>query len=441
VTVSAAILALALLTRPPLSLTREVERLNLPASAQDVRLEPRPFTREWILHVSPGAVAATVAKLERSSRLCPEVLAGVGTVTLRCTSPQLYASVAHEAAGTAILMARLSVPPWRPEDEGPPLVPFDLVALGLGSCPGAGKGPEIQGECALEAGDYIGARRLFLQAIAAGPSALARLRLGDLALRDDDPDAAVVHWRLAREAPWGRLASARLCELEPKCLASDAFEAVYDTTAVDHALRADLVLRRARLAALGGQLLESSRKLAAESAPGGACQANLLWCRRMILRALELSGPAGTEALVSYLELYARRDGPLALELTRAAALQAERSGAPSFAANMLGATTGTIPPDELEAHLQRVAELYLEAGDRARADEIVRYARSRLGEAAMKRPIWAALRRGVRVTTPAEPAPAAGPDPDIAAAQAAVQAARLVTAAPAAPQKKGATP
>lgn len=449
-TASAAILALALLTRPPLSLTREAERVDLPDSAAEVELEPRPFTREWILHVPPAAVAATAAKLQHSSRLCPDVLTGVTTVTLRCTTPRLYAKIVHDSGGTGLAIFRISVPPWRPEDEGPPLVPFDLAGLGLGGCGGtASRLPELQGECALQAGDFIGARRYFLQAIAAGPSSLARLRLGDLAIRDDDPDAAVVHWRLAREAPWGRLASARLCELEPKCLSSAAFEAVYDATAVDHALRADLVLRRARLAALDGQLLEATRRLSSESGPGGACQSNVLWCRRLVLQALALPGAAGTEALVSYLELYGRRDGPLALELTRAAAAQAQRSGAPAFAANMLAGITGNIPGGELEAHLQRVAELYLEAGDRARADEIVRYARSKMGEAAMKRPIWAALRRGIRPSAPA-PAPAAGESAEateLSAANAAVAAARLIPgalaapAAPAKPKEKGATP
>jgi hypothetical protein len=440
VTPSAAILALLLASsRPPLSLTREAERVNLPAAAGDVELEARPFTREWILHVPPATVAATAAKLQGSSKLCPEVAAGNGTVTLRCTTSHLYATVVHDAGGSCVLLFRISVPPWRPEDDGPPLVPFDLLSLGLPGCGAPANPPEIQGECALAAGDLETARRRFLEAIAIGPSALARLRLGDLALGKDDPDGAVVHWRLARsEAPWGRLASARLCEFEPKCLASDAFEAVYDATAVDHALRADVVLRRARLGALNGQLLESSRKLAAESGPGGACQANVAWCRRMILQALALPGPAGTEALVSYLELYGRRDGPLALELTRAAALQAQRSGAPSFAANLLATITGSIAAEELEAHLQRVAELYLEAEDRARADEIVRYARSRFGEAAMKRPIWAALRRAVRATRSAEGPASDTPDSDVTAAQAALDAAKLVTAAP---KKKGATP
>lgn len=439
-TSSAAILALALLTRPPLSLTREVERVDLPTSARDVRLEARPFTKEWILHVPPGAAASVAARLTGSSRICPVAVAGPGTVTLRCTTSRLYASIVHDAGGTGVNFFRISVPPWRPADEGPPLVPFDLLALGLGTCPATDRGPEIQGECAMAAGDYVRARRLFLQAIAAGPSALARLRLGDLALRDDDPDAAAVHWRLARsEAPWGRLASARLCELEPKCLASPAFEAVYDATAVDHALRGDIVLRRARLAALGGQLLEASRKLATESGPGGACQHNVAWCRRLLLQALALPGAAGTEALVSYLELYGRREGPLALELTRAASLQAERSGAPAFAANLLAATTGTIPGAELESHLQRVAELYLEAGDRARADEIVRYARVKLGEAAMKRPIWAALRRGVRAAPRTASAAAPEEDPDVSAARAALDAAKVVSAAP--KKRKGATP
>lgn len=438
-TASAAILALTLLSRPPLSHTREAERVDLPLSARTARLEARPFTREWILLLPPAAVAPTALKLRGASRLCPDVIAGEDRVTLRCTTSRLRASLVHDVGGTGLDLFRLSVPAWRPEDEGPPLVPFDLEGLRLGPCPG--RAPEIQGECALAAGELDRARELFQRAIAAGPSALARLRLGDLALRADDPASAVAHWRLARsEAPWGRLASARLCEMEPKCLASDAFEAVYDTTAVEHALRADLLLRRARLAAFEGHLVQAAQRLSSESGPGGACQELPGWCRHVILLALELPGPDGTEALTAYLELWGRREGPLALELVRAAATQAERAGAPAFAANMLAATTGTIPAEELEPHLRRVAALYLAAGDRARADEIVRYARSRLGAAAMQAPAWAALRRRVR-GAPAAAARAGAPaqDQDLAAARAALDAARLVASEK--PVRKGATP
>jgi hypothetical protein len=438
VTLSAAILALSLLSRPPLALTREAERLELPPSARAVRIEARPFTREWVLLLPPSAVAPTALQLRGASRICPEVIAGADRVTLRCTTSRVRASVVRDAAGTGIDLFRLSIPSWRPEDEGPPLVPFDLTALRLGACPG--DAPELQGECALAAGDLDGAKERFEQAIGAGPSALARLRLGDLALRADDPSAAVAHWRLARaEAPWGRLASARLCELEPKCLASQAFEAVYDTSAVERALRSDLLLRRARLAALDGELLQAAQRLSAESVPGGACQALPGWCRRLILLSLELPGPDGIEALTAYLELWGRREGPLALELTRAAARQAERAGAPAFAANVLAATTGTIPPEELELHLRRVAGLYLAAGDRARADEIVRYARSKLGAAAMGAPAWAALRRRVRGAPTAARAAPPTQDPDLADARGALDAARLVTSQQ--PLRKGATP
>lgn len=440
-TAPAAILALTLAVRPPLSLVREAERVDLPPSASSARLEPHPFTREWILSVPPSSVPAVAFRLRGASRLCPEVVPGKDHVRLRCVTARLRATVVHDSAGTALALHRLSVPPWRPEEEGPPLPAFDLVALRMGGCPG--KTLELQGECAFAAGDPDAARALFEQAVQAGPAPLAELRLGDFALQDDDPDAAVAHWRMARaEAPWGRLASARLCEVDPRCLASPAFEAVYDGAAVERALRADLVLRRERLAAFDGALGEAAQRLSAETVPGGACQAALPWCRHVILLALQHAGPTGVEALSAYMSLYGRREGPLALELVRAASVQAERAGAPLFAANLLAGATGSVAADDLEPHLRRMATLYLAAGDRAHADEIVRYARSRLPEASLRTAAWMGLRRGVRPPAPpstAAPDAAEQPDPDLAAAEAALAAARLVTAPPV--TKKGATP
>jgi hypothetical protein len=434
VTPSVAIVALALAVKPPLSLVREAERLDLPPAAAGLRLEPHPFTREWIVHIPPASVPSTLFRLRGASRICPEVAAAKDGVILRCLTSRTRVSIVKDAAGTGLVVHRLSVPSWRPEDAGPPLVPFDLAKLGLGECPGATA--ELQGECRLADGDLAAARTLFEAATLAGPAPLAHLRLGDLALMDDDPDAAVAHWRVARtEVPWGRLAAARLCELEPKCLSSEAFEAVYDSLAVEHALRADLVLRRARMACLDGDLVNTARLLSAESAPGGACQAAPAWCRGIILLALQVPPPGGLEALTAYLDLYGHTDGPLALDLARAAAAQAERAGAPVFAANLLASTTGTIPAEELDAHLRRVAALYLQGNDRVRADEIIRYARSRLGEPAMKDPVWAALRktvragaaRAARAATRDAAEPSAPADPDLAGAQAAVSAARLL--------------
>jgi hypothetical protein len=451
VTSSVAIVALALAVKPPLSLVRETERLDLPPAAAGLRLEAHPFTREWILHLPPAAVPSTVFHLRGSSRICPEVNASKDGVVLRCTTSRTRVSIVKDAAGTGLLVHRLSVPSWRPEDQGPPLVAFDLERLNLGRCPG--QTPELQGECKLAAGDLVAAKALFEQGVKEGPAPLAHLRLGDLALLDDDPDAAAAHWRMARtEAPWGRLAAARLCELEPRCLGSQAFEAVYDSLAVEHTLRPDLVLRRARMACFDGDLVNTARLLSAESGPGGACQGAMAWCRGIILLALQVTPPGGIEALTAYLDLHARTDGPLALELAQAAASQAERAGAPVFAANLLASITGTIPDEDLDPHLRRVAALYLQGRDRVRADEIVRYARSKLGEAAMKNPGWAALRKAVRAGAvkaarvasrpAAEGAPAAEPpepsDPDLAGAQAAVSAARLALPPPA---QEGAQP
>jgi len=421
---------------PPLSLTRDAERINLPASAGDVVLEARPFSQEWVLHVPDGSAAALAARLHGASRLCPDVTSAPGEVIFRCVTSRLRASVVHDVGGTGVSLFRLSVPPWRPEDDGPPLVPFDLDGLQLGPCPGTT--PAVQGECALAAGDLEAALARFQEAVRAGPSPLAELRLGDLALAADAPDEAIGHWRRARTAPWGRLASARICELEPKCLASDALEAVYDITAVEHALRADMVLRRVRLTAFGGDLVEASRRLSGESQPGGACFPATTWCRHVLLQALRLPAPAGAEALPAYLDLFNRREGPLALELVHAAASQSERMGAPVFAATLLASATGSIPAADLDDHLARTTALYLAGADRARAEEIYRYARTRLGDAALRAPRWVALKKDLRPSPrPAPPPPSDGEDPVVTAATAALEAARLVPPPPPTPGAK----
>ena len=210
-TPSVAIVALALSAHPPLALVRDAERLDLPASATNARIEARPLSKEWVLHVPAAQVAALVKRLRNASRLCPEVVAGTGQVILRCVSARLRADMTHDSGGPAVILFRLSVLPWRPDEEGPPLVAFDTVALHLGACPG--ETSDVRGECALAAGKLDEARTHFEESVRAGPSPLAELRLGDLALRDDDPDAASAHWRHARgAAPWSRLANARQCE-------------------------------------------------------------------------------------------------------------------------------------------------------------------------------------------------------------------------------------
>jgi len=398
---------------------------RIPLQDGVVRLVASPFERTLVLHVARGDARALARRLSGRSRICPTASAAAGTVTLRCTSERVRADLDLSHAPAALVLIQLTIPPWRPGEEPPPYVPFDTGALGLGACPG--ETPAVRGECALARGDREAARRHFEEAVAAGFAPLASLRLGDLALGDDDLAGAAAHWRHARgEAPWARLADARLCEVEPRCLDSDQVDAVFDSAAVVFPLRADLVLRRARLRALAGDIVPAAASLVREADRGGACEGARPFCRHLLALALAQPQPAGAEAVAIYLDTPGREDGPDALPLARAAAAQAGAAGAPEWGASLLAALTDQVPEREQGDHLARIVRLFLDAGDRARAGEVVRFAETRLARAQLAGREWAALRRAVRA-----PAPAAAPepernDPDLEAARAAIEAARL---------------
>jgi hypothetical protein len=432
VTPAVGILALLLVAapRPPFAVTTGAERIPLPHGV--ARLEASPLERKLVLHLAHGDARALARELTGRSRVCPTASASGTKVVLRCDTERVRADLdlGHDPA--ALTLVRLTIPPWRASEEPPPLVPFDTEALGLGACPG--DAPAVRGECALAAGDRAAARRHFEEAVAAGFAPLASLRLGDLALQDDDLDAAAAHWRRARgEAPWARLADARLCEVDARCLDSDQVNAVFDAAAVVFPLRADVVLRRERLRALGGDVLGAATALAREAEKGGACERARPFCRHLLALALAEPPPRGAAAVAVYLDTPGREEGPDAVALARAAADQAAAAGAPEWGASLLAALTDRVPARDQPAHLARIARLFLDGGDRARAGEIVRFAETRLSRAVLAGREWTALRREVRAPPPA-PAAAGGADPDLEAARAAVEAARLVTL-----KKKGA--
>jgi hypothetical protein len=322
----------------------------------------------------------------------------------------------------------MTVYPWRPEEEGPPLVSFDPERLGLSPCPGTV--PEARGECLLADGEIEEARGQFQEAVRTSKAPLAFLRLGDLALAEDDIELALENWRRARvQAPYGRLVGARLCEMDPRCLKGQERRALFDTSQVDPAVQADIVIRRARLQAMEGDLMGTVRGLFQQSGPDAPCLSALAWCRRLLLEVMSRPGPDGAECLALYLEMPARQDGPYAGELLQAAANQAEWAGAPGFAANLLAVTTGHVPEAELPTHLRRVAGLFLAGGDRPRAEEIILFARTHLDAATWRRDGWEGLQRRLRATPP-RPAPAAAPDladPDLAAAASALESSRML--------------
>jgi len=425
------IAALHLGTRPPpLALTVLSEHVPVPGA---IGMSSSPFERKitFVLSkkVSPAAVAR---KLALDSRICPTVEPGPSTLTFHCRTERFRASLEKSGPVPRLDLQQLNVPSWRPAEEGPPLAVFDTEALGLGPCPG--QTSVARGECALGAGDLAAARRHFVEA-ARKDSPHAELRLGDLALLADDPLGAVAHWRKARsEAPWSRLVAMRLCELEPNCVGSPVERSIYDPVGAPITLRADVILRRARLAALRGEVVPAAEELAAETRFGGACRSAPAWCRHVLAVALRQPLPEGTEALAAYLATPARLEGPDALDLAQAAAAQAEAAGAPVWAANLLASMTGRIPPERQGDHLLRIARLYLDGGDRVRADEVLRFARTRLPGAELTTAGWTAVARALRAR-PRPPAAAAPPDPDLAAARAALDTARLANL------RKGAAP
>jgi hypothetical protein len=425
VTPAVGILALLLAShRPPLAVVVGEERIPLPPGVE--RLEASPFERKLVLHLARGDARALARELSARSRICPAAAAAGPTVVLRCSTERVRADLDLRREPPALELFQLSIPSWRAGEEPPPLVPFDTEALGLGACPG--EAPAVRGECALAAGDRAAARAHFEEALAAGFAPLASLRLGDLALQDDDLDAAAAHWRRARgEAPWARLASARLCEVDRACLDSDQVEAVFDAAAVVFPLRADVVLRRARLRALAGDIVPAAASLAREAEKGGACERARPFCRHLLALALVQPPPAGSEAIAVYLDTPGREDGRDALALARAAAAQAAAAGAPAWGASLLASFTDRVPERDQPAHLARIARLFLDAGDRARAGEIVRFAERHVPPDAFAGREWAALRREAR-PPPAAAAPAPeAKDADLEAARAAIEAARLV--------------
>lgn len=431
-TAAVGILALLALA-PPLALTRGAERVPLPVQAELLTLHVHPFEKQLLLELPQAAVARVAKRLRGASRLCPVVEPGPGTITLGCTTNRLRADLDVSTAEPTLDLRALTIYPWRPEEEGPPFVRLDLEGLGLPPCPGTT--PESRGECLLAEGNLQGALEAFVEASrGARPSPLASLRLGDLALASDEPELAMEHWRRANhEYPFGRLVMARLCEMDPKCLRGEERKALLDAARVAAPVRNDVLIRSLRLRLLEGERVAVLHALAPEMSDTGACggPAMTRWCRRHLLDLLRTPGPDGAEGLAIFLSVPDRAEGPLAAELHRAAADQAEASGAPIFAANLLAAMTGRVPEAQQPAHLRRVAGLFVAGGDHARAEEIILFARGHLDRATWKRDGWEALQRGLHRAAPPPPPAAPATDPDLEAARAALESARLLQLSP----------
>jgi hypothetical protein len=388
----------------------------------EVRVEPLA-SRVVLTPRDPASLARGLRAVSRS--LCPQVAMDGHEVVLTCRSRFLAASLVPHAGGRSLEVRELQVPPWSGRDGGP-VVPLDPVRLTIGPpCPGGE--PVAAAECALATGQAHRAEELFREAIGGPDAALAALRLGDLAARAGDLPGAIRRWKeVSPASPLARLSAARLCETDPRCIQSRRASYLFAPGDAPPALRADLLLRSARLEAFHGKALEAAQSLAGEQRPDGACAAEPVLCRDVLLAALREPGARGAQALALYLETPSRDRGHLAPELAAAAAERAADSGAPVFAANLLSAVSGAVPPGRLSAHLARAAELYLHGGDRTRAGVVLEFARSRLPRAELASARWARLAR-VAGTRPQKTGP--GGRPELAGAEEDLRAAERALA------------
>lgn len=348
-----------------------VERIRLPLRHLVVHADVWRNELELTAEVSGTVLLKLLPK--GAATACPRRVATARALTLRCDSGRVQAVVIAEPGASLLELSLTRGLPWR-EDGHPALGwHYPPERFGLGApCPGST--PEGELECHVAA---VASPEQLLHEVEGlkGPSAL--LRAGDLALAQNDPLAAMNAWEQAgRLGLFGRLASARLCELTGSCLGSEAEKATFDGSAMPEPAQTELELRFVRALALSGRRDEAISKLDERVSDLNRPDACALWpqvCDGVTGAALSDERPA-IQALGLEVFLRQNRDH-LNLSLSRQAADAASALGAPAFGANLLAAATGAARGPQLESHLRRVIDLYELAGDPVRAGVVREYA------------------------------------------------------------------
>jgi tetratricopeptide (TPR) repeat protein len=256
-------------------------------------------------------------------------------------------------------------------------------------------------ECALHEGRTEDASALFRQALASAPQAsFAGMRLGDLALAKGDVPVALQYYkRYSFGDMFGRVAAARMCELDGTCLLSDAAR-VFGARDWPEPVRTEMLLRGARAALFGDRTSDAVRLIAdaiANRTSGACTELGMMLCRRILMVIIEKAeGDEAAQVIESYLALPDRYQGPLAMPMMKAVAEKAASLGAPAFAANLLAANATSAEGPGLGDYLLRTAELYLAAGDDVRARVVLDYAETRLTRNGFASGRWLAVRNGV---------------------------------------------
>jgi hypothetical protein len=379
-----------------ISTVAAVERLPLAVPISRVGLSVDSLGMRITLTTTGDTRAIYQRLLASSPQLCPFISRMPGAVELQCRTPRIEAKLDQTGGKPILEIHEVRGLPLR--EEGDQIWFFyHPIALHFGSaCPG--DTPPARGECHFKAGRFTEAALEFRKALTGENRRLASLRLGDISLRTGDPTTAAGWYRMAgRFGSYGRMASARLCEIGGNCL-GEMRKQVFDATSLPEPLHGEMLLRAARAHAYIGAVRDSMSALVEvmHSSPRVCDDDTRVLCRRLVLFALKFPDlDGGGEAVEAYMTLPSRTEGFLSIELVRAAAEKCLALGAPLFAGHLLAASVPWVEGTDVAAiddHLLRAAEMYLVAGDLARAKTLLEYADGRIGRKRLIGPRWAAV-------------------------------------------------
>ncbi|HET6282755.1 MAG TPA: hypothetical protein VFH73_17460 [Polyangia bacterium] len=407
--------------------------IELEVNALGARIEVR----------APRDAAAVAARVSAGAgTVCPRVTAKPYGVELRCRTRRLDAIITTLGGKPFLDIHELRGLPWREGPNGPPVTHFEPFRAGLGSgCPG--DTAIGRGECSLRDGKRLEAAMSFREALETRHRQMAAVRLGDIALVTGDPTTATGWYqRAGLLGVFGRVARARICEVDGGCLGStDMVKRAFDSSGLSESVRADLDLRAVRAEAYQGRFDSAIYMLRDQMRSHGAtniCRDSAEpICRRLVLEAMrfqmtvaavdphkDLHGatPAKSGAdsdsetarkaaetrvrdarqlaeasIEVYMAMPGWDRGLLAIELASAAADLSGHVGAPIFGGNLLAVVAPQVPAAALPDYLLRAAELFLQGNEIARARVVVEYLSTRVGkQRGPQSPRWVAVQQSL---------------------------------------------
>ncbi len=371
---------------PPTGFTLSIDRIPVSQATPGIVLSVDPLLAQVVLR--GGSITGKLP------RLCPTAERKGTVTTLKCISRRLWATLARDAKGAYIDLRQLTGVSWLDDASRVPMVAWPLRTLLLPDvCPG--KLPAARGECALAQRDFKTAKAAWIEGIAGPDASLCHLRLGDLAMIDNNVEQALYHYsKITSVTSVGRMGQVRQCELMGTCLEPAESERMGDIELIPLELAREVRLYKARRELTAGRDAEAMASFRDSlDADGALCEGALSFCQKMIEAGLASDDVEARIAALSAFLTDKVRKGPLEYALNEAAARSALELGAPGFAASILSANSPHVPKNELGPHLLEIIKLYMAAGDAVRASVVLEYAESRLGATAQSG-AWLTARR-----------------------------------------------